>query len=186
MKGYAFMPIPQRALPICLALAIASILLGLAPTAHAANKGDISLGYSRTGNNTFYPNVGGLNGWDLDGQVSWKPFIGIEGDVAHYGLGAGSGVPRTTTFLFGPKISVGAAGFKFFGHFLVGGEHSANSSTVIPISGNALTYAAGAGLDAPIAPFFAWRVQLDRISAINQSPANGTHARFTTGIVFRF
>lgn len=181
------MPIPLRFLRACLLLVASSILIGFSPDAHAAGKGDISLGYSRTGNNTFYPNVGGLNGWDLDGQISWKPFIGIEGDVAHYGLGAGSVVPRTTTVLFGPKLSVGAAGFKFFGHFLVGGEHSSNNGTQpTPISGGALTYALGAGLDAPIAPFFAWRFQLDRISAINQSPPNGTHARFTTGIVFRF
>ncbi len=180
------MPIPHRFPRFCVPLALGIALLNLSSLAHAANKGDISLGYTRTGNDTFYAGAGGLNGWDFDGQVHWKPFIGIEGDVSHYGLGAGSGVPRTTAVLFGPKLSVGAAGFKFFGHFLVGGEHSANSSNVIPISGGAFTYALGAGADVPIAPFFAWRLQLDRISAINQSPSNGTHARFVTGIVFRF
>lgn len=180
------MPIPHRALQLCLALATSSILFSLSSPAHAANKGDVSLGYSRTGNDTFYPNVGGLNGWDLDGQIHWKSVLGVEGEVAHYGLGADSSVPRTTTVLFGPKASVGTAGFKFFGHFLLGGEHSANSGGPSPISHGSLAYALGAGADVPIAPFFAWRVQVDRLSAPLISPSNGTHARFTTGIVFRF
>jgi hypothetical protein len=180
------MPIPHRAFQLRLSLATFCILLILPSLSRAANLGDISLGYSRTGDNTFYPNVGGLNGWDLDGQVRWKPFIGVEGDVAHYGLGADSSIPRTTTVLFGPKLSVGAAGFKFFGHFIVGGEHSANSGGPTPISHGSFAYALGAGADLPLAPFFAWRVQVDRLSAPLISPSNGTHARFTTGIVFRF
>jgi hypothetical protein len=180
------MPIPHRVFQLRLSLAIFCILFTLPSLARAANRGDISLGYSRTGDNTFYPNVGGLNGWDLDGQVRWKPFIGAEGEVAHYGLGADSSTPRTTTFLFGPKLSVGAGGFKFFGHFIAGGEHSANGGGPTPVSHGSFAYALGAGADLPIAPFFAWRVQVDRLSAPLISPSNGTHARFTTGIVFRF
>ena len=180
------MPIPHLALRACLALAFGTILLELPPLARAADKGDVFAGYSRTGSDTFYHNAGGLNGWEFDGQIHWKTFLGVEGDVAHYGLGANSVVPRTTTVLFGPKASVGPAGFKVFGHFLVGGEHSANSSSSAPVSGGTFTYALGAGADVPFAPFFAWRFQVDRLSAPNQSPSNGTHARFTTGIVFRF
>jgi hypothetical protein len=174
------------ALRVSLALAFGAIPLSLPTPARAASKGDVFFGYSRTGNNTFYPNVGGLNGWELDGQVRWKRFIGAEADVAHYGLGANAAVPRTTTVLFGPELSLGTAGYKVFGHFLVGGEHSANSSGSTPISGGAFAYALGAGAEGPIAPLFAWRVQVDRISAINQSPSSGTHARFSSGIVFRF
>ncbi len=180
------MPIPRRAVQLCLALATSSILFGLPSPAHAANKGDVSLGYTRTGNNTFYPGAGGLNGWDLDGQIHWKSVLGVEGEVAHYGLGADSSVPRTTTVLFGPKASVGAARFKFFGHFLLGGEHSANSSATLPVSGGSFAYALGAGADVPIAPFFAWRFQVDRFTAPLVAPAGGTPVRFTTGIVFRF
>ena len=180
------MPIPQLALRASLTLAFGAILLSISTPACAATKGDVFFGYSRTGNNTFYPNAGGLNGWELDGQLRWKPFIGIEGDIARYGMGANAAVPHTTTVLFGPKLSLGTAGYKLFGHFLIGGEHSANSSASTPISGGALTYALGAGAEGPIAHFFAWRVQVDRISAINQSPSGGTHARFSTGVVFRF
>ena len=179
------MPLPQRAFRVLCLLALSILFIPFAVPAHAANKGDVSLGYSRTGSDIFYPNTGGLNGWDLDGQVHWKPFIGIEGDVAHYGLGANSSVPRTTTVLFGPKASVGPAGFKVFGHFLVGGEHSANHGGA-PISGGAFAYAYGAGADIPFLPFFAWRLQLDHLSAPSQSPSQGTHVHFTTGIVFRF
>ena len=180
------MPIPHWVSRICVLLTLCAILLDLPSPAHAADKGDVSLGYSRTGSNIFYPNTPGLNGWDVDGQIHWKTFIGVEGDVAHYGLGANDTVPRTTSILFGPKVSVGAAGFKFFGHFLMGGEHSASSGGPTPISGGSFAYALGAGADVPIVPFFAWRVQIDRFSAPIQSPSNGAPVRFTTGIVFRF
>jgi hypothetical protein len=88
--------------------------------------------------------------------------------------------------LFGPKVSVGPSAIKVFGHFLLGGEHSANNSSTAPISGGAFAYAYGAGADIPFAPFLRWRLQLDHLSAPSQSPSEGTHIRFTTGIVLRF
>lgn len=148
-------------------------------------KGDVYLGYSRTGNDTFYSGAGGLNGWEGALHVKLhKPFLGIEGDVSHYGLGANSAVPRTTAFIIGPRITVGALGPKVFAHALIGGEHSSNSGG--SISGGALAYALGGGLDVPIAPLFAWRVAGDYIHAVGRSPAGGTPARFSTGLVFRF
>jgi hypothetical protein len=164
------------------------ILLSFLPAAQAQmHKGDVYLGYSRTGNDTFYPNVGGLNGWEGALHIKLhKPFIGIEGDVSHYGLGADSTVPRTTTVVVGPRLTLGSLGPKVFAHALIGGEHSANSGGPTPISGGALAYALGGGLDLPIAPFFAWRVAGDYIHAVGRSPAGGTPARFSTGLVFRF
>jgi hypothetical protein len=166
-----------------------SSLLMLSPLSLRAQlpKGDVYLGYSRTGTDMFYPNVGGLNGWEGAMHVKLhKPFIGIEGDVSQYGFGANSAVPRTTTFIFGPRITIGALGPKVFGHALVGGEHSANSGGPTPISSTALAYALGGGLDLPFAPFFAWRVAGDYLRAVGPSPPGGTPARFSTGIVFRF
>ncbi len=78
-------------------------------------------------------------------------------------MGADASVPRTTTVLFGPKVSVGPPAIKVFGHFLMGGEHSANSGGA-PISGGVFAYAYGAGADVPILPFFGWRVQLDHLT----------------------
>ena len=166
---------------------LALIIFAVGTTrAHALGaKGDAFFGYSRTGSDTFYPNVGGLNGWEGSLQIHMRPFWGIEGDVAHYGLGANASVPRTTTVIFGPRLTVGALGVKLFAHGLVGGEHSANGGGV-SISGGSIAYALGGGLDVPIAPFFGWRFGADRISAPTQSPSNGTHARFSTGVVFRF
>lgn len=162
-------------------------LLAYSPAARAVGpKGDAYFGYSRTGSDTFYPDVGGLNGWDaaLHLKIN-RPFLGVEGDFAHYGLGAGATVPRTTTFLFGPRVTLGAAGVKLFGHALVGGEHSANSAG-LPISGGALAFALGGGLDVPIAPFFGWRFAGDFLDAPTQRPSGGAPARFSTGLVFRF
>jgi len=169
-------------------VAFSLILLSFLSSVQAqAPKGDVYLGYSRTGTDTFYPKVGGLNGWEGALHIKLhKPFIGIEGNVSHYGLGADSTVPRTTTGLFGPRFTLGVLGPKVFAHALLGGEHSANSGGSTSISGGALAYALGGGLDIPIAPFFAWRVAGDYIHAVGSSPAGGTPARFSTGLVFRF
>lgn len=176
------MMIRRHSFPVSVCLLIAIFVFGHAREAHAA-KGDVFFGYSRTGSDIFYPNTGGLNGWQGAVHVRLMPFIGIEGDVAHYGLGANSLVPRTTTFLVGPKASVGFLGFRIFAHGLLGGGHSSNDHG---ISGDAFTYAVGGGIDLPLAPYFGWRFAADRLSAPSQSPGTGTEGRFSTGIVFRF
>ena len=182
------MTISKPVLCAFILLVYSFIPLSFAPSVQAqVPKGDVYLGYSRTGTDTFYPNVGGLNGWEGALHIKLhKPFLGIEGDVAHYGLGANSAVPRTTTVIVGPRFTLGAMGPKVFAHALLGGEHSANAGGPTPISGGALAYALGGGLDVPIAPFFAWRVAGDYIHAVGRSPAGGTPARFSTGLVFRF
>jgi hypothetical protein len=149
-------------------------------------KGDAFVGYSRSGADTFYPNVGGLNGWQGALHVKLHvPFVGVEGDLAHYGIGANSAVPRTTTYLFGPRVTAGTLGVHLFAHALVGGEHSANSAG-LPVSNTSLAYALGGGLDVPLVPFFGWRFAGDYIRAPRVSPGGNTPARFSTGLVFRF
>lgn len=173
----------RRHLPSLL-LCFAALLIP-APAARALGpKGDVYFGYSRTATDTFTAGVGGLNGWEAAGQIHMRPFLGGEADVAHYGLGADSSVPRTTTFLFGPRVTVGAAGVHLFVHALVGGEHTPNSGGAI--GGTSLAWALGGGVDFPLAPFFAWRVNGDYITAPTASPNSGTPARFGTGLVFRF
>ncbi len=169
----------------CFLPALCIAVLLLAPSAACAATGaNIFLGYSRTGNNTFSGNAGSLNGWDASACIRTGLLLGFEGDVSHYGLGTSSVVPRTTSVLFGPRLTLGTMGIQVFVHALVGGEHSANSSAP-RISSGGLAYALGGGIDLPISPFFAWRVEGDRISS-TASPANGTPARFSTGLVFRF
>lgn len=177
------MPIPRSVL----VLFISGILLALAsPAAAQLRNHDAFFGYSRLGSDAFYPHVGGLNGWEAALHIHVRPFVGVEGDVAHYGLGSGAAVPRTTTVLIGPRVSVKAVGINLFVHGMVGGEHSANSACNTSISGGALAYDLGGGVDLPVAPFFAWRFSVDRLSAPSQSPSGGDHARFNTGLVFRF
>jgi hypothetical protein len=171
-------------------MSILCLLAGFAaaPVAHAlpaGPKADVWLGYSRLGSNAFYPNVAGLNGWQGALNVKIKRFVGIEGDVAQYGWGANATVPHTTTVLFGPRVTLGAMRFKVFVHGLGGIEHSANSSGP-SISSSAVTYAGGGGLDLPLAPFFGWRVMADYVNAPTLSPASSSHARYSTGVVFRF
>jgi hypothetical protein len=181
-------PILKVTYSVCFLVISSYLLLSMSLAARAqVPKGDVYIGYSRTGTDTFYPGVGGLNGCEgaLHVKVR-KPFLGVEGDLSHYGLGTDSSVPRTTVFIFGPRITLGALGPKVFAHALVGGEHSANGGGPTPISGGALAYALGGGLDVPIAPFFAWRAAGDYIKAPTQSPAGSTPARFSTGLVFRF
>jgi len=173
--------------PLSLILVISCLLLAVAPaTAASLRNHDAFIGYSRLGSDAFYPNVGGLNGWEGALHIHLRPFFGVEGDVAHYGLGANAGVPRTTTVLVGPRISLKAVGINLFVHGMVGGEHSANGNVGTHISGGGLAYDFGGGVDLPIAPFFAWRFSADRISAPTVSPSGGTPARFNTGLVFRF
>ncbi|HEU5351670.1 MAG TPA: hypothetical protein VFU55_08740 [Terracidiphilus sp.] len=180
------MPTARSFLRTLLPLSLSALFLPALPAAAQLPKGDLFAGFSRTANDTFYPNVGGLNGWEASGYLKiHKPFLGVEADVSHYGIGADSTVPRTTAVLIGPRITVGALGIHFFAHGLVGGEHSANSGG-LSISGGAFAYALGGGVDFPLAPFFGWRIQGDRISAPSIAPPGGTEARFSTGLVFRF
>lgn len=169
-----------------LSLPISLLVAALPVAARAAGpNGEVYFGYSRLGANTFYANTPGLNGWEGEGDVKLMPFVGADVDVAHYGLGAASSVPHTTTVLFGPRVTVGAAGVHLFVHGLVGWEHSATSGGSPAVSGGALAVDGGGGVDFRIAPFFAWRVSLDYLGAPTQSGGGG-HDRFGTGLEFRF
>lgn len=187
-KGFHLVTISKQFFrTLTLFVFLSALFLSPAAFGGPVPQGDVYVGYSRTGSDTFYPNVGGLNGWEGAMHVKLHmPFVGVEGDLSHYGLGTNSTVPRTTAFIFGPRVTLGALGPKIFVHALIGGEHSANSSGPTPISSTALASALGGGVDLPIAPFFAWRVAGDYLHAVGHSPAGGTPARFSTGIVVRF
>jgi hypothetical protein len=156
-----------------------------APARALGPGGDLYFGYSRAGSNDFVVNAPGLNGWQAAGHIHVFPFVGAELDVAHYGLGAASNDARTTTVMAGPRVTVGAAGIHVFAHGLVGVEHSYTVGGPFTYSNNNLAAAGGGGVDFRIFPFFAWRVTGDYIGTTN-SPSNSSHARFGTGLVFRF
>lgn len=165
---------------------LAWLLIFLPAAARAAGPGgDLYFGYSRLGSNMFYPNVGGLNGWEAAGHVHFIPFVGAELDVSHYGSGGASSIPHSTTVLVGPRVTVGAAGVHVFAHGMAGWEHSASGAPT-NIDAGALTVAVGGGIDFRLMPFFAWRVNGDYIDAPTLSPGTSSHSRFGTGLVFRF
>lgn len=165
---------------------LAAVVFGLSSPAASASGpgGDVFFGYSRLGNDTFYANAGGLNGWDFDGHIKLNRYLGVEGDLAHYGFGASS-TPHTTTVMFGPRVTLGVRAVHVFVRGLLGGEHS-SSSGPNSISGGALTDDFGGGVDLRFAPFLAWRAAVDYLDAPGNSPGSGSHDRFTTGLVFRF
>ncbi|MDR3792581.1 MAG: hypothetical protein P4L03_04280 [Terracidiphilus sp.] len=165
---------------------MAAVSLAIVPmaAAHALTpKADVFLGYSRLGNNTFSANAGSLNGWEGALNVKVKRFVGIEGDVAQYGLGAPAATPHTTVAMFGPRVTVGAAGVRVFVHALGGGEHTTNNAG---LSETAPVVSFGGGGDVRIAPFFSLRVSADWLDAPGKTPSGATRARYTAGIVFRF
>jgi hypothetical protein len=171
----------------CLWISSAALLAWPAAARALGPGGDVYLGYSRLGANTFYANTPGLNGWEAAGHLHLIPFFGAELDVAHYGLGASAVTPRTTTVLLGPRLTVGAAGIHVFVHGLAGWESTSNhGAQPTPVSSSGLAVAAGGGLDFRIAPFFAWRINGDYINAPTASPSSASHSRFGTGLVFRF
>jgi hypothetical protein len=179
------MPIPRSFVRFC---PVFLLLLPALPAAYGLGpKGDAFVGYSRTGTDTFYANSGGLNGWQAALHIRPSRFLGIEGDVAHYGLGADSQVPRTTTYMAGPRVTVGVIGIQVFLHGLLGGEHSSNGNDISGnIYGNAFAFAVGGGADLPIAPIVKLRLVIDHLSAPSISPSSGSQVRFTAGFAVHF
>ncbi len=166
-------------------LAVSLLFLALPCAARAAGPGaDVYFGYSRLGANAFHANTPALNGWQASGQVKFIPFVGVDLDVAHYGLGAAATLPHSTTVMIGPRVTVGIPGVHVFGHALFGAEHSSNSGGII--SSTAITVDAGAGADFSILPLLSWRVSADYIGAPTQSPGTADHYRFGTGLALHF
>ena len=176
------LPVPsfrrlRIAVLVCLMLLIPAAASAIVP------KADAFLGFSRLGNNTFYANAGALNGWEGALNVKVRRFVGIEGDLSHYGVGAPASTQHTTVLLFGPRVTVGAARVHVFVHALGGGEHSSNNSG---LSEGAPVVSFGGGGDVPVAPFCGLRVSADWLTAPGKTPSGAARARFSAGIVFRF
>lgn len=163
-------------------LAISLLLLGLPRAAWAG--GDVYFGYSRLGSNAFNARTPGLNGWQAAAQVRFLPLVGIDMDVAHYGLGAADVVPRTTTVMVGPRVTVGIPVIHVFGHGLVGAEHSSNNGGTI--SNTAFAVGLGGGVEISFLPFLRWRTSVDYINAPSQSPSDASRYRWGTGLALRF
>jgi hypothetical protein len=171
-------------LPIC-CLFLSLPLMAATASASGSNKADLFFGYSRLGSNAFSSNTGALNGWEASLHVKTYPFIGFEGNLSHYGIGAAPAAPHPTIFLFGPRVTLGTPVFQLYGHFLGGGAH-ADSSNTPKGSAGALTYALGGGVDFQAVPFLSWRFAADYLGVSGTKPTDSRPVRFSLGAAFRF
>jgi len=151
---------------------------------------DAYLGYSRVGANLYAPNSSGMNGWQLAMHIKPLPFVGIEGDVSRYSQSSSGFAEQVTLAMFGPRVTVHAAGFSVFAHALAGIAHAGETVTIYPSVGyNATSYALGGGAEMPLALGFKLRVTSDYLgnskapSAGSPSPA---HCRVGVGIAYHF
>jgi len=172
------------------ALSLAVSLLSLAPAARAKTTADAYFGYSRVGANLYAPNTSGMNGWQFAMHVKPLPFVGGEGDVAHYGQTVNGFSESVTTVMFGPRVTVHAAGFSVFAHGLAGLAHESGSPASFPqISYDALSYALGGGADISLFLGFKLRVTGDYLGN-SKAPGAGSaapsHYRFGAGLAYHF
>jgi|HubBroStandDraft_5_1064220.scaffolds.fasta_scaffold74593_2 hypothetical protein len=186
----------------CLALLILASAALSAQTANpdksATPRGQLFAGYgffsnSFNGHSTgqsFSP----LNGWNAAFETPITPHLGIKIDVAGY-YGTSLGAPQHPLFfLAGPQYNHHFGKETGFVDGLVGYGHINSSfwGGDTPPSTNTFTFAADAGLDTPISPRLAFRVQGGYQYAGFNIPDNQIHnqprnfARISTGIVWRF
>jgi hypothetical protein len=126
------------------AVSVVALLFSLvsAIPARGADKADVYFGYSRVGANLYAANTPAMNGWQAAAHIKPIPFIGIEGDVSHYSQNVNNYSQQVTLVMFGPRVTVHAAGFSVFAHGLGGLAHEHATLIFLPPVGyNATSYA---------------------------------------------
>jgi Outer membrane protein beta-barrel domain len=156
-------------------------------------------GYSYTSSN-FASSGGGENGWNAGAGLNANKWIGFKADFAQYRYTYFDCCPQdrstTTTFLFGPQVSIPlpkASRIRPFGEFLIGGAHiteNVNGSNVFQQS-TSFAWAVGGGLDFRLSNHFWLRGEADYlhthlVPGDNQLHVADSRARIVTGLVFRF
>ena len=149
----------------------------------------------------------GVSGWNASAAFKVRRWIGFDADFSgfnpsySYGPGQATVSGKTYTFLFGPQVALPRGRFSPFGRFLMGVSHVTPqdiSGTTYPIfrSDNALTVAAGGGLDYSVTRHIAIRGQIDWLYAWLTPIGGGdpganyvknrSVVRISPGLVFRF
>ena len=155
--------------------------------------------------------TGGVSGWNAAVNFKVRHHVGFVVDVSGFypsftygelgGVASASVTGKTYSFLGGPQVSLQRGRFTPFAQFLMGVSHVSAQSiggTNYDIfdSNNALTTAAGGGLDYSVKPRIALRGQVDWLYtrfSISGGTSGGVNyaqnrnvARISTGVVFRF
>jgi hypothetical protein len=175
-----------------LAASIAAFLLLLIPSAQAraAGKGDAYFGYSRVGANLYAANTSGMNGWQGSLHVKAISIFGVEGDISHYSQSPAGLSEHVTNVMFGPRATLGFAGFSVFAHALAGVAYESATVTTFPsTSYSAASLAVGGGADFPLFLGFKVRATGDYL-ANSKAPSSGSaapeHYRIGVGIAYHF
>lgn len=143
-----------------------------------------------------------VNGWNASANFKASPKVGFVADFSGFYPsytypGTSSSVSGTAyTFLFGPQVSIPIRRFSPFGRFLMGFSHVSPQDFAVFKSNNALSFAAGGGLDYWVTRRIGIRGQADwlyaRLTPIGGGDPgvnyvkNRNVGRISTGVVFRF
>lgn len=173
------------------AASLAAILLVLLASgqARAADKGDVYFGYSRVGANLYGPYESGMNGWQAAAHIKPIPFVGIEGDVSRYSQNPIGLSQQVLLVMFGPRVTVHAAGFSVFAHGLAGVAHQSATIPFQPTTTyNATSYALGGGADFPLLLGLKLRAIGDYLGNSDAPPSrySPSHYRFGVGVAYHF
>lgn len=162
-------------------LAVAFVFF--AGVAHAQG-GDVAIGYS-------YLRLGGSGGTNTNGvsgsvSVNTGHIFSLAGDIGFYHASPLGVSINTSTYMFGPRLSVHLpTGPRPFVQALVGGSHISASFGGLTGSSNPFAWSFGGGVDLPISRngHVALRPQVDYIGL----HANGTTlncTRISVGLAF--
>lgn len=170
-------------------VSLAVLLLSLAPAAQAQrDKADAYFGYSRVGANLYSPYTPGMNGWQFALHLRTTHFVGVEGDLSHYGANAGAGSQHVTLIMVGPRVTVHAVGLSIFAHALGGFAHvSSNAVPLFPTDTyNPASYAFGAGCDLPLLRGLKLRVTGDYLGDDHEPSSQYSPSHYRAGVGFAY
>jgi hypothetical protein len=174
------------AVAVFLAFASASLAWGKV-------KGDVYFGFSRVGANLYAESTDGMNGWQAAAHIKLVPFLGAEGDLAHYSQSQGPFSEQVTTVMFGPRVTVPAGALRFFAHGLGGLAYQNASITTYPyVDYSAVSYALGGGCDIPVFRGMKFRVAADYLgngkapAAADLDGITPSHLRIGAGLAYHF
>jgi hypothetical protein len=164
------------------------ILLGLGlvlfaiPSRGQSVDASLSYSYFRLGNS------GGLNQNGVSGSVAYNPnrWLGIAGDIGVYHASPSGVSVNTTTYLFGPRLTLrNPTKINPFAQALFGGSRLSAGYGGASAATNQFAFSVGGGVDLGILPHLALRPQVDYVGMRNSGQTlNST--RVSIGFVVHF
>jgi opacity protein-like surface antigen len=194
--------VERRLIPKILVVISLLTSLSVVASAQLPTSGNVFLGYSYSGGQTFGPfgtHGNNMNGWDATLEGKFLPWIGVVADFDwHYGgndlFGCVTPACMPAKFrlnasrhavLFGPRASVSFGRYTPFAEFLLGIAHQTDTGGGISNSDTGFSRAVGGGLDYKLVKGVAWRVEGDSVHT-NLFGVSNNNLRISTGVVFHF